>query len=69
MQETIEAALGRLEGASSALSFKAERTAGVPLKRRTSAEEMAESLAWLAIDSPAYMTAARLTVTGGLDKD
>jgi 3-oxoacyl-[acyl-carrier protein] reductase len=69
MQEQIEAEFARLENASSAASFKAERTARVPLKRRTTAEEMAESLAWLALDSPAYMTAERLNVTGGLDKD
>jgi NAD(P)-dependent dehydrogenase (short-subunit alcohol dehydrogenase family) len=69
MQEKIETELARLEGATDADSFKAERTARVPLKRRTSAEEMAESLAWLALDSPAYMTAGRLNVSGGLDKD
>jgi NAD(P)-dependent dehydrogenase (short-subunit alcohol dehydrogenase family) len=69
MQEKIEAEFARLEGRSDIAAFQAERTARVPIKRRTSPEEMAESLTWLALDSPAYMSAARLNVTGGLDKD
>ena len=31
--------------------------------------EIAASVVWLALDAPAYMTAARLNVSGGLDKD
>lgn len=69
MQESIEATFARLEGRADVAAFKAERTARVPLKRRTGPEEMAESLVWLAVDSPPYMTAERLNVTGGLDKD
>ncbi len=69
MQEKIEAELARLEDRPDIAAFRAERTGRVPLKRRTSPGEMAESLAWLAIDSPAYMTAERLNVTGGLDQD
>jgi len=30
---------------------------------------MADVLVWMALDAPAYMTAGRLNVTGGLDKD
>jgi hypothetical protein len=30
---------------------------------------MAAIVVWLATEAPAYMTAARLNVTGGLDKD
>jgi 3-oxoacyl-[acyl-carrier protein] reductase len=69
MQESIEAHLARLEDRPDVATFKAERTARVPMKRRTSPEEMAQSLVWLAIDSPRYMTAERLNVSGGLDKD
>jgi NAD(P)-dependent dehydrogenase (short-subunit alcohol dehydrogenase family) len=69
MQESIERRLAQLEDRSDAAAFKAERTARVPLRRRTTAEEMAQSLVWLAIDSPSYMTAERFNVTGGLDKD
>ena len=69
MQESIEARFARLEERSDVAAFKAERTARVPLKRRTTPQEMAESLVWLALDSPSYMTAERLNVTGGLDKD
>lgn len=69
MQESIEATCARLEDRSDIAAFKAQRTARVPLQRRTNAEEMAESLVWLALDSSDYMTAERLNVTGGLDKD
>jgi len=69
MQASIEAKFAHLEDRTDVAAFKAERTARVPLKRRTSPEEMAESLVWLAIDSPPYLTAERLNVTGGLDKD
>ena len=50
-------------------AFKAERTARIPLGRRSDPEEMAEMVVWLATEAPDYMTAARLNVTGGLDKD
>ena len=30
---------------------------------------MADAVVWLALDAPAYMTAARLNMSGGLDKD
>ena len=69
MQEQNEELLCKLDGRSDIAAYKAERTARVPLQRRTSPEEMAEALAWLALDSPAYMTAERLNLTGGLDKD
>jgi NAD(P)-dependent dehydrogenase (short-subunit alcohol dehydrogenase family) len=69
LQEKIEAALAGLEGASDLTKFQADRSARVPLGRRTSPEEMAEALAWLAIESPEYMTAGRLNVSGGLDQD
>lgn len=69
MQEKMEVEFARLESRTDLAAFKAERTARVPLKRRTSAEEMAACLAWLALDSPPYMTAERLNITGGLDKD
>ena len=50
-------------------AFKAERAARIPLGRRSDAEEMAQMVVWLATEAPDYMTAARLNVTGGLDKD
>lgn len=50
-------------------AFKRERTARIPPGRRTDPVEMAVSIVWLALDAPPYMTAARLNVTGGLDRD
>ena len=50
-------------------AFKAERTARIPLGRRSDPEDMAAMVVWLATAAPDYMTAARLNVTGGLDQD
>ena len=50
-------------------AFLAERTARIPLGRRTEPEEVAETVLWLAFDAPDYITAERLNVSGGLDKD
>jgi NAD(P)-dependent dehydrogenase (short-subunit alcohol dehydrogenase family) len=69
LQASTEAAFARLEGRDDLERFRAERTARIPLGRRTSAEEMAQAVEWLAADAPEYMTAERLNVTGGLDKD
>lgn len=69
LQERTEEIFCDLAGRSDLAAFKAERTARIPLGRRTGTEEMAQVLAWLAIDAPDYMTAERLNVTGGLDKD
>lgn len=69
LQERTEEIFCGLAGRSDLAAFKAERTARIPLGRRTDTDEMARMLAWLAIDAPDYMTAERLNVTGGLDKD
>jgi NAD(P)-dependent dehydrogenase (short-subunit alcohol dehydrogenase family) len=69
LQERTEAVFCELAGREDLETFKAERTARIPLGRRSDPEEMAAMIVWLATDAPDYMTAARLNVTGGLDKD
>jgi NAD(P)-dependent dehydrogenase (short-subunit alcohol dehydrogenase family) len=69
LQERTEAIFCELAGRSDLAAFKAERTTRIPLGRRSDPEEMAEMVVWLATEAPDYMTAARLNVTGGLDKD
>jgi NAD(P)-dependent dehydrogenase (short-subunit alcohol dehydrogenase family) len=69
LQERTEKIFCELEGCSDLAAFKAERTSRIPLGRRSDPEEMAAVVVWLAADAPDYMTAARLNVTGGLDKD
>lgn len=69
LQAETEAIFCRLAGRTDLERFKAERTARIPMGRRTAPEEMAAMIVWLALDAPSYMTAARLNVTGGLDKD
>jgi NAD(P)-dependent dehydrogenase (short-subunit alcohol dehydrogenase family) len=69
LQQRTEKVFCELEGRTDLEAFKAERTARIPLGRRSDPEEMAAIVVWLAIEAPDYMTAARLNVTGGLDKD
>jgi 3-oxoacyl-[acyl-carrier protein] reductase len=69
LQARTEEIFCRLEGRNDLDPFKRERTARVPLGRRSDPEEQAAALVWLALDAPAYMTAERLNVTGGLDRD
>ena len=69
LQQRTEAVFAALEGRADLAAFKAERTARIPMGRRTDPEEMAAMVVWLALDAPAYMTAERLNVTGGLDRD
>ncbi len=69
MQRSTEADLARRHGRADLQAFLDERTARVPLGRRAEIAEIAASVVWLALDAPPYMTAARLNVSGGLDKD
>jgi len=69
LQERTEATFCALAGRDDLAAFKAERTARIPLGRRSDPDEMARMIVWLATEAPDYMTAARLNVTGGLDKD
>jgi len=70
MQRSTEVELARVNGRSNDLqAFLDERTRRVPLGRRAEIAEVAESVVWLCLDSPPYMTAERLNMSGGLDKD
>jgi NAD(P)-dependent dehydrogenase (short-subunit alcohol dehydrogenase family) len=69
MQRTVEAELARVEGRDDLESFLQERTNRVPLGRRAEVSEVVDSIVWLALDAPDYVTCARLNVSGGLDKD
>ena len=69
LQARTEEIFCRLEGRDDLEAFKRERTQRIPLGRRSDPEEMADAVVWLALDAPDYMTAERLNITGGLDKD
>jgi NAD(P)-dependent dehydrogenase (short-subunit alcohol dehydrogenase family) len=69
LQQETEAIFCRLDGRSDLEAYKAERTARIPLGRRSDPEEMASAVVWIAMEAPDYMTAERLNVSGGLDKD
>ena len=69
MQRSTEADLMRIEGRNDLEAFLAERTRRVPIGRRAEIGEVAETVIWLALDAPAYITAERLNASGGLDRD
>ena len=69
MQRSTEADLARLEGRNDLQAFLDERTRRVPLGRRVEPAEVAAGVVWLALDAPAYVTAERLNLSGGLDRD
>jgi NAD(P)-dependent dehydrogenase (short-subunit alcohol dehydrogenase family) len=69
LQQETEAIFCALDGRSDLDAYKVERTARIPLGRRSDPEEMAQAVVWLATEAPDYMTAERLNVSGGLDKD
>jgi 3-oxoacyl-[acyl-carrier protein] reductase len=69
MQRSTEADLARANGRSDLQAFLDERTRRIPLGRRAEISEVAEAVVWLCLDAPNYMTAERLNMSGGLDKD
>ena len=69
MQRITEEQLARIEGRNDIEQFLAERTARIPVGHRIEPEEVAGMVLWLAFDAPDYITAERLNVSGGLDKD
>jgi NAD(P)-dependent dehydrogenase (short-subunit alcohol dehydrogenase family) len=69
MQRSTEALFAAVEGRRDFENFLAERTRRVPLGRRAEISEVADAILWFALDAPAYITAERLNVSGGLDKD
>jgi len=69
MQRITEQQLAALEGRNDFEVFLAERTRRIPLGRRTDCETVAQTVVWLALDAPDYITAERLNASGGLDKD
>jgi NAD(P)-dependent dehydrogenase (short-subunit alcohol dehydrogenase family) len=69
MQRSTEFDLARVNGRNDLQAFLDERTRRIPLGRRAEISEVAAAVVWLALDAPAYMTAERLNMSGGLDKD
>ncbi len=45
------------------------RTTDIPLGRRTTPEEVAEGIVWLATSAASYVTGNRLNISGGLELD
>jgi len=69
MQRITERQLAAIDGRNDLEVFLRERTQRIPVGRRTDCETVAGAIVWLALDAPEYITAERLNVSGGLDKD
>jgi len=69
MQRSTEETMARVNGRNDLKAFLEERTRRVPLGRRAEISEIARAVVWMALDAPSYMTAERLNMSGGLDKD
>jgi NAD(P)-dependent dehydrogenase (short-subunit alcohol dehydrogenase family) len=69
MQRITERQLAAIEGRTDLDAFLDERTRRIPIGQRTDCETVAGAIVWLALDAPDYITAERLNVSGGLDRD
>jgi NAD(P)-dependent dehydrogenase (short-subunit alcohol dehydrogenase family) len=69
MQSITERQLAAIDGRDDIAAFLHERTGRIPIGRRTDVETVASMIVWLALDAPDYITAERLNVSGGLDRD
>ena len=66
MQQNTERLFAALEG-TDVKTFVENRTSTLPLRRRTTPEEVAEAILWLASQTADYVTGARLNISGGLE--
>lgn len=66
MQQETEQRFAALAGVELA-SYVEARTKDLPLGRRTTPEEVAQAVLWLAGPHGAYVTGARLNISGGLE--
>ena len=69
MQRITERQLAAIEGRNDIDVFFDERTRRIPVGQRVDIQVVADMVVWLALDAPDYITAERLNVSGGLDKD
>ena len=69
MQSITERQLAAIDGRDDIAAFLDERTRRIPIGHRTDVETVANMIVWLALDAPDYLTAERLNVSGGLDRD
>ncbi|MCI0541332.1 MAG: SDR family oxidoreductase [Verrucomicrobiales bacterium] len=69
LQLRTEEIFAQLEGCADMVEFRAERTARIPVGRRTDCSEVAQAIVWLATEAPSYVVAERFNISGGLDRD
>lgn len=66
MIDKLEQDVAALTGVD-ASQMEEERTRALPMRRRVPPAEVAEAAVWLASAAAAYVTAARINVTGGME--
>ena len=69
MQRITERQLAAIEGRNDIDVFLEERTKRIPIGRRVEISVVADAVIWMALDAPEYITAERLNLSGGLDRD
>lgn len=62
MMRRIETRLGELAGSDGPASF----LSSIPMGRYCQPEEVAETVRWLALDAPTYLTGSALVIDGGM---
>ena len=69
LQLRTEEVFAHLEGCLDLDDFRAQRTARIPMGRRTDCSEVAQAVVWLAVEAPRYVVAERLNISGRLERD
>ena len=69
LQRDTERQLAAIDHRADLDAFRDERTRRIPIGRRSDCATVASMIVWLALDAPDDMTAERLNISGGLDKD
>ncbi len=72
MDTVMQRATEELNAKAAGIDLQAyiqSRTVDIPLRRRTTAEEVAEGIVWLATQTASYVTGNRLNISGGLELD
>ena len=69
LQDKSERELLAIDGRDDLNTYLDERTARIPVGHRISTADVAAAVVYLALDAPEYVTAERMNISGGLDRD
>ena len=69
LQDKSERELLAIDGRDDLNTYLDERTARIPVGHRISTADVAAAVVYLALDAHEYVTAERMNISGGLDRD